>query len=60
MPNFLTPVLQIAKTQLAALAPTIKNLITNTPAPARQTVFSTILLIGIGWVVFKIIKKVSG
>jgi hypothetical protein len=53
MPNFLTTILTAAKTQLAALLPTIKAIATNSPAPARTTLISTVVLIGIGWVVFK-------
>ena len=59
MPNFLNTVLQTAKAQLAALVMTVKNLFTNTPEPARQTVISTILLIFLIWLVLKIVKKVS-
>lgn len=59
MPNFLNPVLETAKSQLAALMVTVKNLFTNSPEPARQTVISTILLIFVIWAVLKIVKKVK-
>ena len=57
MPNFLTTVLDSAKSQLAALMPTIKAIAANSPAPARTTLISTVVLIGIGWLIFKIIGK---
>jgi hypothetical protein len=59
MPNFLTTILAAAKTQLAALMPTVKAIMTNGPAPARTTLISTVVLIGIGWVVVKIIGAVK-
>ena len=59
MPNFLNTVLETAKSQLAALMVTVKNLFTNTPEPARQTVISTILLILLLWAVLKIVKKAT-
>ena len=58
MPNFLNTILTAAKTQLAALVPTVKAIVTNGPAPARTTLISTVVLIGIGWVIFKIIGAV--
>ncbi len=57
MPNFLNTVLETSKSQLAALMVTIKDLFTNTPEPARQTVISTVLLIFLLWAVLKIVKK---
>ena len=59
MPNFLNTVLETSKSQLAALMVTIKDLFTNTPEPARQTVISTVLLIFLLWAVLKIVKKVG-
>ncbi len=59
MPNFLNLALETAKSQLAALMVTVKNLFTNTPEPARQTVISTILLILLLWAVLKIVKKAT-
>lgn len=59
MPNFLTTVLTTIKSQLAALMPTIKAIIANSPMPARTTLISTIVLIGIVWLIFKIIGAVK-
>ena len=59
MPNFLNTVLEAVKSQLAALMPTIKAVITNSNEPARTTLISTVVLIGIAWVIFKIIGAVK-
>ena len=59
MPNFLTTVLATVKSQLAALVPTIHAIIANSPQPARTTLISTVVLIGIAWALVKIIGKAT-
>ena len=52
-------ILNWLQTQAAALVPTVKAIIGNSPQPARTTLVSTIILIGIGWLILKIIGAVK-
>ena len=55
----MTGVLSWAQTQLTALVPTLNAIRANGSYPMRTGLVSVIILIGIGWLILKIIGAVK-
>lgn len=59
MPSSIQGVLTLLKAQMQALVANFSDVAANRPAPARQVLISTLVTVGVIWLVFKIIKKSS-
>ena len=51
----MTNILSWLQAQLAALIPTVKALVANSSQPARTTLTSAIILLGVAWLILQIL-----